>query len=97
MGRMWWRCCQTKPLEHQKPDQLEIYEATSEYHSVRGKWRFILTVTSRALRRSNPNPGFQIKIMQPVRSDVKMDALTRPEMFLAFIFPYDLTKPSIAG
>jgi hypothetical protein len=35
--------------------------------------------------------------MQPVRSDVKMDALTRPEMFLAFIFPYDLAKSSIAG
>lgn len=64
---------------------------------VKGGWQFILTGPSSAFWRSNPDPGFQIEIMQPVRSDVKMDAFTRLEMFLTFIFTYDLAKSSIAG
>ena len=35
--------------------------------------------------------------MQPVRSDMKLDGLTWPEMFLTFIFANDLTESSIAG
>ena len=35
--------------------------------------------------------------MQPVRSDVKMDAVTWKEMFLTFIFADDLAKSSVAG
>ena len=34
--------------------------------------------------------------MQPVRTNVEMDAFAWQEMFLAFIFAYDLTEPSIA-
>ena len=51
----------------------------------------------RALLRSEPDSSLQIEIMQPVRSDVKMDALTWPEMFLAFIFANNFVKSSIAG
>ena len=35
--------------------------------------------------------------MQPVRSDLKMDAVTWKEMFLTFIFADDLAKSSVAG
>ena len=35
--------------------------------------------------------------MQPVRSDMKLDALTWPEMFITFIFANDLAESSIAG
>ena len=53
--------------------------------------------SSRALLRSNPEPSLQIEKMQPVRSDMKMDGLTWPEVFLTFIFANDLTESSIAG
>ena len=35
--------------------------------------------------------------MQPVRLDMKLDALTWPEMFITFIFANDLAEASIAG
>jgi hypothetical protein len=53
--------------------------------------------SSRALLRSKPDPSLQIEKMQPVRSDMKLDGLTWPEMFLAFIFANDLTETSIAS
>ncbi len=53
--------------------------------------------SSRVLLRSKPDPSLQIEKMQPVRSDMKLDGLTWPEMFLAFIFANDLTESSIAG
>ena len=53
--------------------------------------------SSRALLLSKPDPSLQIEKMQPVRSDMKLDDLTWPEMFLAFIFANDLTEPSIAS
>ena len=58
---------------------------------------FVLIGSSNAFRYSNPDPGFKIEKMQPVRPDVKMDTFTRQEMFLTFIFAYDLAKSSIAG
>ena len=51
----------------------------------------------RALLRSKPDPSLQIEKMQPVRSDMKLDGLTWPKMFLTFVFANDLTESSIAG
>ena len=58
---------------------------------------FVLIGSSNAFRCSNPNPSFKIEKMKPVHPDVKMDTFTRQEMFLTFIFAYDLAKSSIAG
>ena len=45
---------------------------------------------------SEPDLGLQIEKMQPVRSDMKLDGLTWPKMFLTFIFANDLAESSIA-
>ena len=41
---MWWRCCQTNWLKHQKPRERELYEAIRERHSVKAASRFSLKV-----------------------------------------------------
>ena len=53
--------------------------------------------SSRALLRSKPDPSLQIEKMQPVRSDMKLNGLTWPKMFVTFIFANNLTETSIAG
>ena len=50
-----------------------------------------------ALLILDSGPCFQLEIMQPVRSNMKMDAITWLEMFIALIFANNLAKSSIAG